>query len=64
MTLIINSNFEVSSIRVIDFVGKTHFYQSEPKEAVQIDFIDLPNGIYLLIIETNNQTYSEKIIKK
>jgi hypothetical protein len=56
----VRSNDEIMSIRVINLIGQELFQVS--KEAVSIDLSDYPEGIYLIMVETQAGFRVERVV--
>lgn len=64
VNVLINKEFEKASIEIYNLVGQ-HFQSKEVKyRSTPISLENYPSGIYILKINTDNQTESIKIIKK
>lgn len=57
------NEFSPSRVQLVDYSGKPIQEFKNPNNYLVVDFSRLPAGLYFLIIEGNNQIYTEKIIK-
>jgi len=55
---------QIKSIMVVDLLGKTVFSQIANAVQAQVDLSTLSNGLYLVKVDTGNQTQVFKIAKK
>jgi hypothetical protein len=53
-----------ANLIITDITGKLIIKSQLSKLNNQIDLSNIVNGLYLLIIQTENQTYTTKIIKE
>ncbi len=54
----------VSTLKVVDIMGKTLLRKSNISDHLPIDISNLPNGIYLVLIETAGKKEVHKIVKQ
>lgn len=57
----VRTNYAINQLKLYSISGKE--VKSYPKNISRIDLSDLPNGIYLLEIVTNQGSITKKIIK-
>jgi PKD repeat protein len=62
--LTISSTQELSSIEVIDLLGRTLFRKTNSNIETQIDMSSLPTATYLVQVKVDSQVKTYKIIKK
>ena len=55
-----SSNFKIESIELTDITGRSLLKTNETK----IDLSNQTNGVYMMIITTEKEVYTEKIMKK
>ena len=64
----VNKKYGLDNTRTLNELSyllfKTIREYIRPANSLDIDFSELPNNLYFLIIENNNKIYTEKIIKK
>jgi len=58
-----NTANNINSIKIISTLGKEVFYKEINKNATQLNLSNLANGIYIILIESNEEIISKKIIK-
>ncbi len=58
------SDEEISYISVIDITGKTVIKKSNIGKNATIDLSEIQTGIYIIKIQTVNNTFTQKIVKK
>lgn len=60
--IFLNTKLQINRISIVNIMGKTLF-QSTRIENEKIDLSFLPNGIYFVHLNTENNNYTQKIIK-
>jgi len=63
----VNFDFDdvlIKNIKLTDLCGKVIFEKSNVLDEEIIDFSYLANGVYLVVMQTENQSYSLKLIKE
>jgi hypothetical protein len=55
---------ELTTVTVYDLVGKQVLQQKTTANALELDMSNLAKGVYLVKINADNSTYTEKIIKQ
>ncbi|MBK8806442.1 MAG: T9SS type A sorting domain-containing protein [Bacteroidales bacterium] len=58
----VNDDEQVSSIELLDILGKSVYQESTNNKTFTIDKSNFSNGIYIVKISTNKNTYSMKIV--
>mgnify|MGYP000870022633 FL=1 len=64
---ILNFNFageQVQTIKVVDITGKTVLEKTNVNPSETLDISNLANGLYLVVVQTNKENISYKIIKE
>ena len=66
-TGIINFNFtnkEIKNLKITNLTGKTIYEKSEIKQIEAFDLSEFSTGIYIITIQSNNEIFTTKLIKK
>lgn len=58
----INTSETIKTVEIFDLLGKRVFHQNNSNDKINVDF--LSKGMYLVKINTENQTFNSKIIKE
>ena len=64
ITLSDNDRLESTMVAVYNLIGKQVLVQKTTANTLELDMSSLAKGTYLLKIDTNNSTYTKKIIKQ
>ncbi|MCD4731679.1 MAG: PKD domain-containing protein [Bacteroidales bacterium] len=59
--LFIESPFEVKQVSIVDMVGENVLYTKSNQQKITLNVSELREGIYILIIETEKETYHKKV---
>lgn len=59
-----SGKFPIRSVEIKDLQGRTIYCNKPAKNSHRIDLTSFKPGIYMLMVKTNNEVYTNKIIKK
>jgi hypothetical protein len=58
------SDIQFQRFSIIDLDGKVIFQKSPVDQKENVDLSGFDDGLYIIILETNNESYKMKIIKE
>jgi hypothetical protein len=64
---ILNFNFageQVQTIKIVDITSKTILEKTNVSQSETIDISNLANGLYLVVVKTDKEIISSKILKQ